>query len=485
MSREFKLRPGGEFGAIGANLLDGFGHLLKRPWLLIITGLAGTSLLASAFWLPQLPDQMSSDSTAAVRWMLSASAEYGTWGGLLRTLGLFNVLHSTLLQLLLAIIALILCAHFADLLAAAWCFYRVKVMASQGIALAGAPLAIRFPQWLYRARQALSEVPEQVHGQLQIKLSKYFRTEQVTTFHLENGASDSQEWRLLATRHAIAVYLRPCLILGLLLALVTVWQIVVASWEVTPPLLAPGDVFRYYPRNLEVKYETPTDGLTPQLAAKVGNAQARQVIQRSVALRLGTVKVQAQPGPPAMWVRTNQPEAALERAGQSNSASNLGLIFPTIGSEESIVLQKQAIGLRIVRVAPTSEDGDTAAFLVEVYRGKDLQPQRLEMTKEQRKSIQIDKGVTVELTLLPSLAVVVRYLPGMWLPWLALLCIVVGAVGFWLRPVFLLVQLAHWPTQRTVLVAQSNRQLEIERLQGLFALNNETDLTASMAKLIE
>ncbi len=485
VSREFKLRPGSEILTIGAKLLDGFGHLLKRPWLLIITGLAGTSLLASAFWLPQLSDQINSDSSAATRWLLGASAEYGAWGSLLRTLGLFNVLHSTLLQLLLAIIALILCAHFADLLTAAWCFYRLKSMVSASVEQAGTPLALSFSQWTYRDRQAVAIGPEQAQSQLLSELNNHFGAEQVTSFYLDTGVPESQEWRLLAFRHTLAVYLRPWLILGLLLALVTVWQIVVASWEVTPPLLAPGDVFRYYPRNLEVKYEVQEDGITPQLVAKVGNAQAQQEIQAAVALQLGSAKAQVQPGPPAMRVRTNLPEAALERAGQSSRAASLGLIFPTIGSEESIVLQKQAVGLRIVRVAPTTAEGDTAAFLVEVYRGKDLQPQRLDMSKEQRKSIQIDKEVTVELTLLPSLAVVVRYLPGMWLSWLALLCIVVGAVGFWLRPAFLLVQISPWPTQRAVVVMQSNLQPELDRIQELLTPNHETDLAASIAKRIE
>jgi hypothetical protein len=59
----------------------------------------------------------------------------------------------------------------------------------------------------------------------------------------------------------------------------------------------------------------------------------------------------------------------------------------------------------------------------------------------------------------------VRYQPASWLFWVALVLLLVGVVGFCYQPAFLLIQLAPWPMARTVVVAQSDRAEEIERLR--------------------
>ena len=66
---------------------------------------------------------------------------------------------------------------------------------------------------------------------------------------------------------------------------------------------------------------------------------------------------------------------------------------------------------------------------------------------------------------LPSMAAAVRYQPAIWLLWVALALVIIGAVGYRYRPAFLLLQLAPWPTAHTVVVAQSDDAAEIERLR--------------------
>lgn len=76
-------------------------------------------------------------------------------------------------------------------------------------------------------------------------------------------------------------------------------------------------------------------------------------------------------------------------------------------------------------------------------------------------------GKVRELRFVPmsSMAAAVHYQPAIWLLWVALVLVVAGAVGYCYRPAFLLLQLAPWPTARTVVVAQSDGAAEIERLR--------------------
>ena len=120
------------------------------------------------------------------------------------------------------------------------------------------------------------------------------------------------------------------------------------------------------------------------------------------------------------------------------------------------------------------EDG----FSVEVFASDDVLPvQRFSVVG----SVTVDIGaadgadnsemVALNFAPLPALTVTVGYAPASWLLWLALVLTLVGLVGVLMPPGFLLLQLAAWPVDRTVLVAQSDHtddiQAVVQTLPGL------------------
>lgn len=476
----FKLSSATGVGSVVNRALDLCYQGLKRRWVLLITALVTGGLLGGLFWLPQLPGQLNNDPTASARWLLSVSSSYGAFGGLLQMLGMFDALHSPLLQLSLAVLALILLIYLSDCLATVWRFYRLPALLAVRVEASGAPIETTLPQAIYRRRQTAPTAPKQLQEQLQAYLHKRFPQIQIAQLEVAPAAADEEEladataeankeWRLLATRDQRWLYGQSVGLLGVLLALSAVWWLVIAGWSVTPPLLAPGDLYRYAQQNLELHYMAPTTATIPQLSAKLATSQVQRAIEQPTHIWLGAVDVVVQPGPPALLVRTSQGEAPLERAGQSKVAALLGLVFPSVGNEESIVLRKQAVGLRIVRTAKTAPAGDLTDFLVELYRGKESKPEQIRMQNQQRQTIPIDRQVTLELTLLPSLAVTASYLPGRWLLWLAPFLCLLGCISFVRRPAYLLIQISPWPELRSVVVVQSNLSTEIEQLQNFLA----------------
>ena len=65
---------------------------------------------------------------------------------------------------------------------------------------------------------------------------------------------------------------------------------------------------------------------------------------------VGNVVVRAQPGAPGLLVQTVDDALLLARPGQAVPVSAIGFGFPSVGSEETLLLPQQAVGLRIVRM---------------------------------------------------------------------------------------------------------------------------------------
>lgn len=457
----------------GVKLLNALWAALRRPWLLIASGVAVVLLVLSAQALPQLPGQLHSDAAEAARWLQGASTPYGVAGDILVALGLFNVLHSFLLQLLLVIISLILFVHLGDLLAGLWLHRRLPHLVQQPATSPGEPLTLPSPQSLYRLRQANTLDMESLAAHVQSALAERFaqvlQTTPLTT-PAPNEADLAQpgEVRLLATRHTVWSYLRPLLMFGLLVALAAVWTIVTTGWELAPVALAPGESYRYPPHGLEFVYQVEEGAgeMTPLLVAQIKGAQNTVVAKTPLETTLAGVALRVQPGPPALLISTVDGAQALTRAGQSDTASSLGLAFPSPGSEEAVVLPEQAVGLRIVRMADDAVPEGDHAFLLEVYQGENAQPaQRLTIGGKPMEIIQLDdEGLSLRVMELYGLEVSARYLPGVWLLWLAGVLVLVGAAGFWFRPAFMLAQVAPWPPDRAVIVAQSDAHVEIATL---------------------
>ena len=483
-------------------------HWLGSPTVLGLAGALVLLLFLGAAVIRQMPGQIADDPAAATRWLLTVGEEYGMLGNTLRTLGLFDVLHNPVLQLLLAIIALILFIHLGNMAAALWRFWQIAQIPPAPVNTAGGPIPLPTTQPLYRLRQTTTQLPAELAAQLARILKLQFDEVMTTTVSLTAPpASAAQaetqlavepllvtdrvsvaEWRLLARRHPQPwIWLRLLVIVGLFLALAGVWIILLAGWEITPPLLAPGEQYRATTQRVTLSYTVleHADALAPTLGVELADSSHEVPLAESRRLQLGQVTLAANAGPPALWIRSKDAAVTLSRPGQAQNAMDLGLIFPTLGSEDSVVVENR-VGLRIVRVAvlpeavkanandsandSTASPLNTAAheqFLVEVYQPDEAKPvQTIVVSGPATAKIQVSGKVReLRFVPLPSMAAAVRYQPAIWLLWVALALVVVGAVGYRYRPAFLLLQLAPWPTARTVVVAQSDVAAEIERLR--------------------
>jgi hypothetical protein len=283
------------------------------------------------------------------------------------------------------------------------------------------------------------------------------------TSEAADDTATATEVRLLATRHRLGVMLRPALMLGLLLTLVVVWLVVTQGWEVTAPILAPGNEYRFNSQQLQMQYTVTLESkaVHPVLSIRLGQLE-RSLVVTDTMLNLGGVVFRLQPNAPGLHIASLDGASALARAGQTETSPGIGLIFPSPGSEEAIILPEQSVGLRIVRIADTA----SPTFMVEVYDGDRAQPtQRVEIEATQIADIQVnEQGFVLRVLPVPGVVVSAQYLPALWLLWPALILVLVGSVGYWRRPAFVLVQVAPWAAGRTVMVAQSDRRQELEQI---------------------
>ena len=469
--------------ATGDRLATRVWRGLSRAWLLIICCIVVFMQTVSTYYLPQLPGQLNDDPLAAERWVVSVSTGYGVAAVPLRTLGLFNVLHSPLLHLLLALIGLILLVQLGDQLSIAWQLRQLNKLIEQPRGEPGSPLALAMPQPLFRLRTAHPLEPAALTTLVHERLAARF--EQITMQTLAAPAApnldadaaapqpNDAEVRLLATRHLRWSALQPLLLAGLLLLLFAIWLIIFAGWAVTPPALAPGAEYRYAARELRLHYvvaapESPAaeSAAVGRLEMQIGASDESMPVTANTKMQMGQIEVNTAPGPLGLFIGTDT--ALLERPGQPGPTEAVGLAFPNPGSEELVILPKQGAALRIVRMVVDDDQSFNAdVFLVEVYQSNQSQPgQRIQVRAEQNETIQIgDRTFDLRFVPLPSLLVAVRYLPGAWLLWPALLLMLIGALGYWRRPAFLVAQVASWPEQRSVLVVQSDVKDEADMLR--------------------
>ncbi len=97
-----------------AKVVAAIWRTLANPFLLLGLTVAAFLLVVAGLLTPQMPHPVYSDPAAAARWLLNAGIDFGSFGELWRALGLFNLLHSTLLRILLVLIALMLAILLAD-----------------------------------------------------------------------------------------------------------------------------------------------------------------------------------------------------------------------------------------------------------------------------------------------------------------------------------------------------------------------------------
>lgn len=527
-----------------AELVQHVWEILHRSWLLKLLGSALLLLYLFALLLQQMPGQLLDDPAGAQRWELITRENYGPLGNVLSALGLFNVLHNPLLQLLVVLLILVVLIHLGDHIAQAKRLYQIVPWITDDTTTAGDPLALQTIQPTYRLRQAVMTDVTTLAQRVQMKLQQEFdRVEQRTvavhpmrsrlsaTQVDEPAAQEEQaaatenatvaveridEQRFLALRKVPYAFLRPLFFLGLLLALITIWIILVWGWNVNPSPLVPGADYRSATYQLVLHYEvdpvtvTPvatstieaapaatspiestrtvstvvTDAMEsaplvplagrPMLVAELGEERRRAPLGTTIRLNYGQTVITSKAGPPTLFLRTTSAEPLLSRLGQSQMVPTMGLIFPSPGSEESVVID-QALGLRIVRL-PTQTSAAVEEFMVEVYDANNQPIKRVQLQESSAINLAIEnQTVTLELIFLAGMQVAVAHQPAIWLFGPVALLLLIGLIGYSHKPAFLLVQLAPWPIDRTVVVAQSDDEQEItliaQWLHGLVDAN--------------
>ncbi|MCC6168064.1 MAG: hypothetical protein IT329_12635 [Caldilineaceae bacterium] len=457
------------------------GSLWRRlhgPWPLLFSALLGFLLLLAAWLLPQLPGQLNDEPATASRWLAATAAGYGVWGGIYQTLGLFNVVHSPLFAALLAMITVVAAVHLARELARLRQFMRLATSLTRPAGEPGDPLALSPGEPVARWRGVLPAPPADVIDYLRAHLAAHYVLQQPQVSAppapalATNGAAlaPAPEQRLLALRHARAVYLTPLLPLGLLLIVAAIWLALVFGWQVTTPALAPGDAYRSVNQGLTVRHPAPS-GAAPPVAEITFGGVTRQISNAAGVTRfgLGDASITVRRTVPALWLSGGEGTALLAQP-DSTPVAALGLVFPTPGSEESVLLPGEVAGLRLVR-----RTDRTDAFMVELYRSADVQPSlRVEVNAPEPVTIPLNDGRTLQATPTRALQVDVRYLPGLWIAWLGVAAILAGAAGAWLRPAYLLLQIAPWPGAAALLVAQAASRADLEALAAGLKRSLET-----------
>jgi len=500
-------------------VLRGIWQVLTSPWLALVLSVVLVLLAAVAFVLPQMPGQLNNEASAAERWLTDTSDALGSLGLLPRALGLFNVLHSPLLLVVVALLAFVLLVRLARLISAAYRLRRVAEVLDQTGTTNGEPLPVAAADALLRWRRAVAAPALTLTNELQRLLEARLghvdrRTVRVAVAPAaqavqpgptsepgtpaaspkEGSRRDSSqddislEERLLALRGLPAVYLRPLLVAGMLCAVVLIWLNIVFGWEFTPTLLVPGERTTDAVHNVRLEYrlDQPAPAtIAPVLQATVGGESIALPVQSEMQSRLGGVDVKAQPGAPALVVRTVDGSPLLARPGQANPVAAIGLGFPSAGSEETLLMPTEAIGLRIVRIEQGMPGPVGDSFLVEVFQGGSEEAiMRVTIGGSEIVTIPTKQGaLALALVPLPSLAIQVRQTPGTWLLWLSIALGAVGALGFWQQTGFVLAQVGAWPEDRTVITVQTDLPGEMASLRRWYAGQQEPEISPGTKEL--
>lgn len=449
-------------------------HWLRSPWLATFAGIIGLMLILAVWQLPQLPGQLVDEHAAAATWLLNTSSAYGIWGNAFLALGLFDVLRSPMLYLLLALLVPTLAAQLADQLGALQQYYNV-----QGYQLAtpanapGEPINLSSVRPLFRWRGMIQAPPAQVASTIGSTIPLGFTVSNradapilLSENQIENGdAVDAPlptESRLLATRHPYLQHLRPLLMVGLLVAVVGAWIALAFGWQVTAPPLAPGATYRSTNRGLLLQYSVAlANPPTASLHAVLQGVEVSLPTLEASQQRIGSATLQVRPDYLGVWIATADGSERLTLPGEAKMRSSIGFVFATPGREESVLIPDQGAGMRIVQRAGSDN------FVLELYRSDAIQPiYRADLTQSGQLTIPFAPGDTeLIITSLPGIQVNVNRLPGLWLVPLGFLLALVGAAAFMRTSGFLLVQVAPWQSDTAVVVLQSDHPTVIDDLR--------------------
>lgn len=438
-----------------ATLLDRVWLVLTRPWLaLFVAVMLGVTILC-ALLLPQLPAQFIDDPIAAARWTSSHSRDYGALGSTLAGFGLFNAMNSVLWRVLSVALAFLLSLHLVKLWLLARQLHAVALAFALPTPDAGEPLSIPALLPVHRQRMVSQTLPEETFVRLVDACRHHFDEVQLS---VPNQGELPAEHRCLAVRGRTALRLRLIGVIGGLLAMIALWLLNSYGWRVETPTLAPLDQFQDEWHQVQVIFAV--DEGVPALRVGQSGTQHTLSVTNDELLRLGDIRATA--STPALVIESLSPEAPLRRP-EGAIVTKLGLSFPTLGREETVSLEEQAAVLRIVRRAPNQQS--PSGYTIEVIQGEDQANERFVIDKAEIRSLRLgDQTIDLRFTPLASRVVEVRHLPGLWLLWPALALGIVGLLGLRNRPGFAVVQVAPWPTERSVIVVQSSNQTVVDTI---------------------
>jgi hypothetical protein len=458
---------------------------LRRPWLAITAGVIGVLLALAAWQLPQLPGQLVDEQAAASTWLLNTSTGYGLWGNAFLALGLFHVLRSPLIYLLLALLVPTLATQLADQLGALRQQHALhNAMVKEVTDAPGTAIALPTTRHLFRWRgivpSSITNAAASLEAQLRATFTNVTRSEAALEKILPESINESSldeadpdhsplhEIRMLGTRRERMNYVRPLLMIGLLISVTGAWISLAFGWQTTAPPLAPGATFRSANRSLLLHYAVPSTGTgdtgaaNPTLEAVLQGSRIELVVDQAVRQPLGAATLRARPAFPGIWIATADGSEQLMLPGDNNLRGYVGMVFATPGSEESVLLPDQAAGLRIVQ--RSGSDG----FILELYRSDADQPvYRAELTPGGQLTVPLAPDeLELLVSSLPGLQVDVRRLPGLWLVPLGILLALIGAVAYTRASAFALVQVAPWQAQHGVVNIQSDDPAILARLRS-------------------
>lgn len=464
----------------GRDLGTTLWQLFCDPWLLLaIAGLLGVLLTAGAL-LPQLPGQLLDEPAAADRWLIATAEAFGPTGPWLRSLGLFDVLHSPAFRVLLVTALFVLLVQSANAILFAVCFRQLPAALDQNSEPSGEPVTVRLPVRVLRWRAAFPTLPLATAAEVETDTGAWATRIDRRTVRVQPAIAQALEGepqpdsvleeRLLGQRGVLESLLRPLLPVAMIMVLAGMWWNSVAGRQFLPSPLLPterasdpvlGVTFEYellYPR---------ANSVGPVVSVAVDGERRQFPLEERVRATVNGVSINAQPGSPGLLVHTIDDSAQLARPGQANTATALGLGFPSPGSEETLVLPQQGVGLRIIRqdngTAPAADD----SFVVEVLQSDRDEPvQRFTIGRSQVERIATPFGeILLGFVPMPMMQVQANTSPGLWLMLPAAVLAIGGLWGFRRRPAFLLAQSGPWPVDRCVLVVQTDRADALDTLR--------------------
>ncbi len=312
------------FSPIAPAVLPRLWRTLTHPLWLILLLILIAPAIAAHLWLPQAPTLLAGDTLARDAWLNETTSSIPA-GGLLGALGLLDVTHSTLLALLICLLAVALLLRLYDRLHLAWATRHL------------APPDRWLPHLNTLTHIQTDPTPSALwQHDLPPLLSRWQTAPEKAAPEIESCGD----------RHQYFNWPAALIEGGLILALCVFVLDLRTGWQIDPISLNPGDTASLAPfssNTLSLDADAASlhlccrpDQITPLTAAGMGGWSLRGRIQQ-----IGSAL--------ALAATTNGQEVVLQAVEQSGApTANLILRFPQPRSERAVAIPDRNLFLRLV-----------------------------------------------------------------------------------------------------------------------------------------